>query len=220
MVLPPFYFWAQSNEFGELDIDKTWALKNSYTLNLAGAFKQQLNDEFKWLSPSLNLSLHKKFNPNWSLVLGLKNIYTQQTNRENFYELRPWLSPRLNVNVIPRMSFRQAATYEIRNFFYSESQENYEIQHRFRYRVHLRLNLAKDLIKTNNWSVETGFEWYFIKEPATGEQFSNSREFNLSFIKNIKSGQSFSLGYLFERVNIFRNPNSSNAHTFNFGYSF
>ncbi len=221
ILLYSLYSYSQSSEFLELDADKTWTLKNNYSLNLAASYKVQLNNESKWHKPELNFSVNKKFNPNWSLLGGINNGYTIQNDNPDFYELRPWIGPRLSVPVIPRLTFQQTVKYEVRNFFYvNDDNEPYEIQSRFRYRIHVLFNLAKDVNKPNNWILETGYEWYFLKEPATGEQFSNSREFALNLIKHLKSGKTLSLGYLYERINVNRNPNATDGHTFTLGYSF
>ncbi len=212
---------SQVNYFGELDLNKSYSLHHNYSWGLGGVYKQQLNDENGWKQPSISVYVKKKFNDFWQISAGLRNIYTKQTTRDNFYELRPWISPSLNVPIIQnRLLFQQTFKYELRNFIYSNDALSNETQNRARYKIHFDYKLGKNKERKDIWSINTGYEWYFLKEPATGEQFSSSREFVFKLTKVRKNKQSFSISYSFEQVNIFKNPNSSNSHVYSFIYNF
>ncbi len=214
------FFNAQQNVFSQFEIDKSKSLKHNYSIGVNFCYKQQVNDEFKWKKTSLKVYGAKRLTNNWQVKAGVSNLYTTQTNKDNFYELRPYIGPALSVPIIKRISFEQEARYEVRNFFYEKEKQNNEVQNRFRYKLYFKVLLSKNLETKLPWSVNVGYEWFFVREPNTGEQFSNLREFFTEVKKVLKNGHSISFNYYLDRVNEFQKPNAANNHSFNISYTF
>lgn len=214
------FYTAQNNFFSEIKIQKRKQLKNDYRLEFTFDYKGQTNNEFKWQRPYFQVALNKILNNNWSINGGIKNQFTSQTNKDNLYELRPFVGPSLSVPIIKRIAFQQAAKWEVRNFFYTEDKSNNEVQNRFRYKMHLKILLNKDLNHVRPWSVNTGYEWFFVREPNSGEQYSNLREFSIEVTKVLNKNRSIHFNYYLDRVNEYQKPNASNNHSFTVSFGF
>lgn len=150
----------------------------------------------------------------WIFQGGFSTQYTFDDEIVNSLELRPWLAVGLKTPITDDLYLKQQVYFEWKNFFYkNDSHENYLQQ-----TVDVGLYYDLKQLKLTNWSLETGYMWYFLKDPALGERFANSREYRIVFYKKMKKA-TLAFGYFFEKYKDFESLPQSNAHTMMFGVS-
>ncbi|WP_421806882.1 DUF2490 domain-containing protein [Flagellimonas sp.] len=148
---------------------------------------------------------------------GVKSYYTFNKDITNFFEVRPWTAVQYNIPIVGEIALRQRLKYEWR-FFYTQgdnsSRENYR---RLRYQIGIDVPLASE--KKSSWVIRPYFEWFFIRDPATFERFSNERDYGITVIKSLKNEHELFFSYRLEEFyNI--DTERGNGHIFLIGYSF
>ncbi|RZT00232.1 DUF2490 domain-containing protein [Aquimarina brevivitae] len=140
----------------------------------------------RWRRGALNVKLEHQLSSNWLLFGKLVNNYRFDNILGDFYELRPSLGVGLKVPLFKKISFAQKLAVEWRNFFISRHDQYL----RSRYKV--QLNYRFD--KRNEWNINSGFEWFFLRDPVLNERYSTSRRFSTFISKEIKT-VTLKLGY-------------------------
>ncbi|MDX2130332.1 MAG: DUF2490 domain-containing protein [Chloroherpetonaceae bacterium] len=147
---------------------------------------------------------------------GTNGYYTFNKDITNFFEVRPWLALQLKIPVIAEISFRQRLRYEYR-FFYTEdplsAREDYA-----RLRYQLSFDFPISASEDFSLTIRSFFEWFFIRNPATFERFSNERDYGVTVIIGLNHEHELSLRLILEE---FYRANSERqlGYTFLVAYS-
>ncbi|MFN0200580.1 MAG: DUF2490 domain-containing protein [Bacteroidia bacterium] len=183
--------YSQHEFFHELVLEKKLMENEKWELIGEANFKHLYNEP-AWRRWGASFAGARKMN-RFSLFGGLNGYYTFNRNITNFFEMRPWTAVQFKLPIVAKIVLRQQLKYEWR-FFYTEEQpktkENYG---RLRYQVGLDIPIpAKE---ESSWTIRPYFEWFFIKDPAEFERFSNERDFGLMAIKRFKNEHKLSFGF-------------------------
>lgn len=184
--------YAQEELFSEAIIESKILEKDHFEMNLEANYKHAYQKS-RWRRVGFDVRFHQELNSNWSLVSNIQNNYRFDSQLENFYELRPSLGIQLKTKILENFHLSQRLLGEWRNFFSSQF-ENYL---RSRYKIQLNYTIFSSNKPDNNWSFETAFEWYFLRNSIFNERYSNSREFSFFATKKINDFK-FGLGYIRE----------------------
>ncbi|WP_158651295.1 DUF2490 domain-containing protein [Pseudotamlana carrageenivorans] len=188
---------AQTEFFGEFGVHKTFKIKELWVINIESNYKHayQLT---KWRRIGLSGGISRHFGKHVTLLFGISNNYRFDPKLGDFYELSPALGADFKLPITSNLAISQRSKVESKNFFISK--------HVHYFRARLRIELAYKF-NNPNWSMNTGYEWYFLKNPINNERFPSSREFNLTIKKKIRNGHALGLTYL---RNVFL-PHSDNV---------
>lgn len=179
----------------------------SEKLSYAAAFDwKHIYNDVAW--DRLGVSMEADYQQNfWTLEAGGVVQYTFDKQISNYFELRPWIGIRLENQIIPNLSFVQEVKAEWRNFIFRDAQDDNYI----RTTLETSFNYNLDKLGFSEWMVNSGYVWYFLKDPALGERFANSKEFMFSIRK--KGKNSFLIGYKYERYRKFLEEGNVRAHS-------
>ncbi len=209
--------WAQDEFFNELEFRADVFENEKWTLRITPSWKH-IYDEVGWRRLGLGFTAIRKLN-NWHLLGGLYNSYTFNKEIDNLYELRPWAGIGLYTPISERILFYQKAKAEWRNLFISGEDTKNENYGRLRYRMDLHFLLSENEEKNTEWKLKTSAEWYFLKDPASGERFPNSREFGLKFVHKFKNNHEIGFGYKIESFYEAVHHEGGNGHIFLLEYA-
>ncbi|GLB50715.1 hypothetical protein Y10_30830 [Neptunitalea sp. Y10] len=198
---------AQEDElFGNLSVGKSFAGSGNWGYSSALTYKH-IFDEIGWRRLSGDFGTNYKYGV-WGFKGGLSLQYTFDDEIVNSLEVRPWVGASLRNELINHLAMIQVGRLEWRNFFYdgvdNEAYIRTTFDVGFEYELH-DLNLE-------TWAVETGYTWYFLKDPAIGERYANSREFRFLFIKKLPKAKLI-FGYKAEKFREFDGEDHGAAHT-------
>ena len=129
----------------------------------------------------------------FKLSSGLNSYDTFNRNITDFFEVRPWSALQFNFPILSTIYLRQQLRYEWRFFFTKEVSNSKENYGRLRYKIAFDFPIPSK--EESSWKIRPYFEWFFIKDPAAFERFSNERDFGLMAIKRFKNEQEFSFGF-------------------------
>ncbi len=147
---------------------------------------------------------------------GLNGLYTFNRKIDNFYEVRPWLAVDYGFKIFDHLTFRPRVKTEWR-FFFVEDTDTRENYNRTRIQLNFEIPLSKE--REAHWMIRPRVEWFFVRNLASAERFSNERDVGITFIKHFKNEHRLLFGYQFEK---FYNIDSekSNGHILSLGYIF
>jgi hypothetical protein len=148
---------------------------------------------------------------------GTNGYYTFDKSITNFFEIRPWTDIQFNFPIVSKIYLRQKLKYEWRFFFTEGNNSTRENYRRLRYQIGFDIPLP--LKEEASWKIRPYFEWFFIRDPATFERFSNERDFGILFIKRFSNEHELLFGY---KTEVFYNTENEhgNGHIVSVGYSF
>ncbi len=205
---------SQHEFFHELFLEKTLIENDEWGLEVEASWKH-VYEEPKWRRWGVSLVGTREMN-NFSVLSGVNGFYTFNKKITNFFELRPWAALEYKIPLVAGIALRQRLRYEWR-FFFSAEDNTREDYSRLRYQLGFDIPLSRESEST--WKIRPFFEWYFIRDPATFERFSNERDYGFRLIKELENEHELKIGYQFEE---FYNTEveKSNGHTILLGYSF
>lgn len=206
---------AQDEIFHEIVIEKALYENEEWEFVGEANFKH-LYDETAWRRWGVSFAGVRKIKQ-FRIHGGFNSYYTFNREITNFFEVRPWTAVQYKVPIVREISLRQRLKYEWR-FFYTEgknsTRENYG---RFRYQI--GFDIPEPAQKESSWVFRPYFEWFFIRDPATFEQFPNERDYGIKLIKSLKNEHEISIGYMMEEF-YNQNSNRGNGHIFLLAYTF
>lgn len=197
--------YGQKDFFTTVGASKRKLVSEKLSYSITADWKHIYND-VAWdrLGTGLEVDYQQNF---WTLEAGGVVQYTFDKQISNYFELRPWFGVRLENQIIPDLSLVQEGKVEWRNFIFRNAQDDNYIRTTFE----MSFNYNLDKIGLNNWLVNSGYVWYFLKDPALGERFANSKEFMFNLRK--KGKNSFLIGYKFETFSKFLEEGDARAHS-------
>ncbi|RSK39307.1 hypothetical protein [Mangrovimonas spongiae] len=210
----PLLSFSQTDDlFLDLTVAKTFKDDMGFNYDASVSYKQ-IFDHPSWSRINASGSATYKYNA-WSLLGGFTTQYIFDEEISNGLELRPWLGIGLKTKIIEGLKANQLGKVEWRNFIYDGLKNENYIRTTYSFGVLYDL----DIFKLKHWQVDTGYTWYFLKDPARGERYANSREFRIYMIKTFTKSR-ISMGYLLEKYRHFNNLPLGDAHTFKITYTF
>lgn len=212
IFLPTCLCFGQTDFFTNLTVGKNFK-KDPWGFSAAADWKH-IYDDIGWSRIGVYGSAGYSYK-NWKLLGGLASQYTFDREIVNGLEIRPWLGIGLTTEIVTNLKLEQEVRLEWRNFIYHEiADENY-----VRTTYNIGLNYGLEKINLPSWSVQSGYIWYFLKDPAAGERYADSREFRFLITKDF-SGNKLSFGYKSERFRILPSRPHSEAHTLDVTFTF
>ena len=191
LVLISHYAYSQNEFFHELTLEKTFIENEAWEFVGEANFKYSYNEP-RWRKWGASLSGIRKIK-HFSFSGGFNGYYTFDKGITNFFEARPWMATQFNIPIVEDIVLRQRLRYEWR-FFYTEEQpstrENYR---RLRYQIGFDIPISGK--KESTLKIRPFFEWFFIRDPASFERFSNERDFGLMVIKTFKNEHDLYVGF-------------------------
>lgn len=214
-IITTHYSYSQHELFHELVLEKKLIENEKWEFLGEANFKYVYNEPAwrRWGASFSGIRTIKRF----KLSAGLNGYFTFNRTITNFFEMRPWTSIQLNIPIVANIILRQRLKYEWR-FFYTEEQpstrENYT---RLRYQIGFDIPILSK--EASTWKIRPFFEWFFIRDPAAFERFSNERDFGLLALKRFKNKHELSFGFTRE-VYYDLNAEKEYGYTILLGYSF
>ncbi len=206
---------GQSEFFHELVLEKKLMENEKWEL-IGETNWKYLYNEPSWRRWGLSFAGVRKIK-RFSIMGGTDGYYTFNNKAVDFFEVRPWTSVQHKLPLVSEWFLRQMLKLEWR-FFKTESQsfsnENYS---RLRYQIGLDIPLFSK--KDSEWKVRPYFEWFFIRNPATYERFSNERDYGLMATKSFKNQHELSFNYKVEEFYT-QHSEKEYGHLFLLAYSF
>lgn len=203
---------GQDDFFTNVTVGKNFK-KEQWTYTTSGIWKH-IYDEVGWSRIGVNGGANYAYK-NWTLLTGFTAQYTFDKEIVNSVELRPWVGVRLRTDIIEGLNIEQEVHVEWRNFLYHDvPDENYI---RTTFDVGANYNLKE--INLDSWAVQSGYVWYFLKDPALGERYADSREFRFLVSKTFTAGK-LTVGYKREKFKILPDRPPAKAHTLDIMYVF
>jgi len=191
LIIVSNYAYGQHEFFHELAIEKKLFENEKWELITEANFKYAYLEP-AWRRWGASFSGVRKIKQ-LRIMAGANGYYTFDKSIVNFFEMRPWTTLQYNIPIVANITLRQRLRYEWR-FFYTEgnnsTSENYG---RLRYQIGLDIPIPNK--EKSSWKLRPSFEWFFIKDPAKFERFSNERDFGLMAIKRFKNGHELSFGF-------------------------
>ncbi len=182
---------GQNEFFHELVLEKKLIENEKWEFVGEANFKHLYNEPAwrRWGASFVGIRRIKNF----SISGGLNGYHTFDKSITNFFEMRPWTALQYNIAIVADIALRQRLRYEWR-FFYTEgdnsTRENYR---RLRYQIGIDFPIPGK--EESSWKIRPYFEWFFIRDPAEFERFSNERDFGLMAIKRFKNEHEISFGF-------------------------
>jgi Protein of unknown function (DUF2490) len=183
--------YAQHEFFHELVLEKK-LLENEEWEFVGEVNWKHLYDEPRWRRGGISIAGVRKMN-RFSLAGGLNGYYTFDKSITNFLEIRPWTALQHHFPIVADVSLRQRLKYEWRFFYTQEEPTTRENYGRLRYQIGFDIPLPSG--EEPSWKIRPYFEWFFIRDPAEFERFSNERDFGLMAIKRFKNEHELSFGF-------------------------
>jgi len=186
--------YSQHEFFHEIALEKKLVENEKWEFIGEANFKYAYNEPAwrRWGISIAGVRKIKRFN----VLGGVNGFYTFNRDITNFFEIRPWTALQLKFPIVGKINLRQQLKYEWR-FFYTEQEpktnENYG---RLRYQIGVDIPIQSK--EESSWTIRPYFEWFFIKDPAEFERFSNERDFGLMAIKRFKNEHKLSFGFTSE----------------------
>ncbi|MEX0273013.1 MAG: hypothetical protein AB3N16_01395 [Flavobacteriaceae bacterium] len=182
--------------FHEIEVGKLIVENEQWTLDVTASWKHLYADEAAWRRWGGVFSAKRKHG-NWSFMAGMANYYTFHADIDNFFQLRPWVAIGLKTPITERLDFVQRFRPESLTFIYSGTTEN-DTYSRWRYRLGLDYNLSEDEETLTAWKIQGSLEWYFLKNPSSGERYPITREYTLKLVREMVNGHEIGFGYRLE----------------------
>lgn len=182
---------GQHEFFHELVLERKLLENEKWELIGEASFKYLYNEPAwrRWGASFAGIRKIKRL----SLFAGANAYYTFDKSITNFFETRPWTALQHKIPIFAYLALRQRLRYEWR-FFYTEgnnsTRENYG---RLRYQIGMDIPLP--VKNESTWKIRPYFEWFFIRDPARFERFSNERDFGLIASKRFISEHELSFGF-------------------------
>lgn len=205
--------------FSELDITSKEYPFRKWNLSGTVSWKQNHFSQ-TWGNVGAALNAYRPLFGNFTLRAGLNNKYTYDVNISNNVEVRPWLGVRLVNTIIKPLTFRQEVRFEWRSFFFGKKEQNPDTYVRTRYRLWMVMRLFEKPDTQKRWQVDAGYEWYFLKNPSSGERYPNSREFTAHVFRYFHDGSYLKFGYSFENFLKISGNNQPPGNNIILGYGF
>jgi len=206
---------SQNEFFHEIVVEKKLVEKKEWELIGEANFKY-VYDEPAWRRWGLSFSGIRKIK-RFNVMGGLNSYFTFNRDITNFFEMRPWAAAQFKFPIVKDIVLRQQLKYEWR-FFYTEAEPNTNENYgRLRYQIGIDIPIPGK--EESSWTIRPYFEWFFIKDPAQFERFSNERDFGLMAIKRFKNEDKLSFGFTRE-VYYDLEAEREYGYLFFIGYSF
>lgn len=209
------YAYGQHELFYEIVLEKT-LLENEEWEFTGEANWKHLNDEPGWSRWGASFAGVRKIR-RLGLSAGANGYYTFNREITNFFEIRPWMALQLKIPVAAEIALRQRLKYEWRFFNTVGEQTTRENYGRLRYQIGLDIPIPGG--EESSWEVRPFFEWFFIRNPATFERFSNERDYGVLVTKTLKNEHELSFCYRMEEF-YNQDEEQGNGHILLVGYSF
>lgn len=190
-ILLSHYAYSQHEFFHELTLEKKLIENEKWEFVGEANFKYLYNEP-AWRRWGVSFTGVRKIK-HFSLSGGLNGYYTFNRDITNFFEVRPWAALQYNIPIVADITLRQRLKYEWRFFYTEEDNSTRENYGRLRYQIGFDIPIpAKE---ESSWKIRPYFEWFFIRDPAEFERFSNERDFGLMAIKRFKNEHALSFGF-------------------------
>lgn len=186
--------YGQHEFFHEVEVEKTLIEHEKWEL-VGEANWKHLYNEPRWRRWGVSVSGVRNMK-RLSFAAGANAYYTFNRSITNFFEVRPWMALQNKVSIIADIAFRHRLKYEWRFFYTEEDPSTKENYGRLRYQIGFDIPIPAE--KESSWEIRPFFEWFFIRDPATFERFSNERDYGLTAIKRLKQEHELSLSYKIE----------------------
>jgi len=183
--------YSQHEFFHEITLEKK-LIKNEKWEFLGEANFKHLYNEPAWRRWGLSFAGVRKIK-RFNLLGGINGYYTFNRNITNFFEMRPWTALQLKLPIFSGVTLRQQLKYEWRLFYTEDEPKTNKNYGRLRYQISIDIPIRDK--KESLWTIRPYFEWFFIKNPAEFERFSNERDFGLMAIKRFKNEHKLSFGF-------------------------
>jgi hypothetical protein len=183
--------YGQHEFFHEIAFEKNLIENEKWEL-IGEANSKHLYNEPAWRRWGASFAGIRKMN-RFSLSGGLNGYYTFDRSIENFFEMRPWTTLQYNIPIVADITLRQRLKYEWRFFYTEEEPTTRENYGRLRYQIGFDIPIPGK--EESSWKIRPFFEWFFIRDPADFERFSNERDFGLMVIKRFKNEHDLSFGF-------------------------
>lgn len=214
--VPGMFFGQEKDEFfHEIEITRTYINNDKWRGVIAANWKH-IYDEIGWRRWGADVYISRKIKT-IAIESGMTVNYTFDKDIVNYWDVRPWLGIRSDLNLSERTFLMQKFKVESRNLYFEESYKNEHLL-RSRYLLSLRYNLFKD---KESWKLNPTTEWYFVDRQANAERFVNSVEFGLRIIKVFENESELAFGYKmesFKKTNL--SENSGRGHILVLEYGF
>jgi hypothetical protein len=186
--------YGQQEFFHELVLEKKLIENEKWELVGEANFKYLYNEPAwrRWGMAFTGVRKIKRFR----FSGGVNGYYTFNRNITNFFELRPWTALQFEIPIVSEIILRQRLRYEWRFFYTDGNNSTNENYGRLRYQIGFDIPISGK--EEASWKIRPFFEWFFIREPATFERFSNERDFGLMAIKHFKNEHELSFGFTSE----------------------
>jgi len=183
--------YSQHEFFHELVLEKKLIENEQWELTGEANFKY-LYDEPAWRRWGVSFAGVRKMD-RFRFSGGLNGYHTFNRTITNFFEMRPWAAMQYDIPIVADIALRQRLRYEWR-FFHTEGTESTREDYgRFRYQIGFDIPIPGK--EESSWKIRPYFEWFFIKDPAEFERFSNERDFGLMAIKRFYNEHEISFGF-------------------------
>jgi hypothetical protein len=185
------YAYGQHEFFHEVALEKKLIENEKWEFVSEANFKHLYNESAwrRWGLSVVGIRKIKRFN----LSAGLNGYYTFDKSIKNFFEVRPWTALQYNIPIVADIALRQRLKYEWRFFYTEEETTTREDYGRLRYQIGFDIPIPGK--EESSWKIRPYFEWFFIRDPAEFERFSNERDFGLMAIKRFKNEHELSFGF-------------------------
>lgn len=196
MICSVTILYAQEEDkdefFHEIEVSHTYIDNDKWRGVVTGNWKH-IYDEIGWRRWGGNAYISRKIK-SLAIEAGLTAYYTFDRQITNYFEVRPWLGLRSDLELGNRFLLMQRFKSEYRNLLYSDRYNN-ESFLRSRYMLSLKYDFIKN---RKDWKISPTGEWYFIGKKADAERFVNSFEAGLRIIKIFKNDSELAVGYKLE----------------------
>jgi hypothetical protein len=185
------YAYGQHEFFHELVLERK-LIENEKCELIGEANFKYLYNEPAWRRWGVSFAGVRKIK-RLSLFAGANAYYTFDKSITNFFEMRPWTALQYKIPIVTNIALRQRLRYEWRFFYTEGNNSTREDYGRLRYQIGFDFPIPGK--EDMSWKIRPFFEWFFIRDPATFERFSNEIDFGLVVIKRFKSEHELSLGF-------------------------
>ncbi|NJL77411.1 MAG: DUF2490 domain-containing protein [Saprospiraceae bacterium] len=194
-ILLSHYAYSQHEFFHEIVLEKTLIENEDWEFFGEANFKYVYNEP-AWRRWGVSFVGVRKVN-RFSVFGGVNGYYTFDKNITNFFEVRPWTALQYNIPIVADINLRQRLKYEWRFFYTEEDPTTRENYGRLRYQIGFDIPIPSEEAESS-WTIRPFFEWFFIRDPASFERFSNERDYGVMVIKSLKNEHELSFSYKME----------------------
>lgn len=208
------FSFGQKFNFTNFFIEHKGSLDSGWTYS-GSVFWKHSYTSHPWRRIGINASAAYEINRILFVSGGTLVQYTFDKEIVNSTEIRPWVATKLVSQFTNWINFEQMYQVEWRNFLYKSHQNDSYVRTNY----DIAINLRPQRSKLKNWGIQTGYNWFYLKEPAFGERYSDSREFRI-LINRYFSKSKISVGYKREKFRSIQSRPPTLANTLEASFSF